>query len=45
MRAKRTGAEFDPPLVPFGVFLAPAAVVALLWGDQLINAYTSYSGL
>ena len=45
MRAKRTGSEFDPPLVPFGVFLAPAAVVALLWGDQLINAYTSYSGL
>jgi leader peptidase (prepilin peptidase)/N-methyltransferase len=45
MRAKKTGSEFDPPLVPFGVFLAPAAVVALLWGDQLINAYTSYSGL
>lgn len=45
MRAKKNGTEFDPPLVPFGVFLAPAAVVALLWGDQLINAYTSYSGL
>ena len=25
------------PLVPFGVFLAPAAVVMLLWGDQLID--------
>ena len=45
MRAKKDGAAFDPPLVPFGVFLAPAAVVALLWGDKLINAYTSYSGL
>jgi leader peptidase (prepilin peptidase)/N-methyltransferase len=42
-RAKKT--EFDPPLVPFGVFLAPASVIALLWGDRLISAYTSYSGL
>jgi leader peptidase (prepilin peptidase)/N-methyltransferase len=25
------------PLVPFGVFLAPAAVIMLLWGDQLID--------
>ena len=25
------------PLVPFGVFLAPAAVVMLLWGDRLID--------
>lgn len=25
------------PLVPFGVFLAPAAAVMLLWGDQLID--------
>ena len=25
------------PLVPFGVFLAPAAVLMLLWGDQLID--------
>lgn len=27
------------PHVPFGVFLAPAAVVALLWGDELISWY------
>ena len=27
------------PHVPFGVFLAPAAVVALLWGDVLISWY------
>jgi leader peptidase (prepilin peptidase) / N-methyltransferase len=25
------------PLVPFGVFLAPAGVFMLLWGDQLID--------
>lgn len=25
------------PLVPFGVFLAPASAVMLLWGDQLID--------
>jgi leader peptidase (prepilin peptidase)/N-methyltransferase len=27
---------FEPPLVPFGVFLAPAAIVALIWGDALL---------
>jgi leader peptidase (prepilin peptidase)/N-methyltransferase len=27
---------FDAPLVPFGVFLAPAAMVTLLWGDALL---------
>lgn len=34
--------EADPsglPHVPFGVFLAPAAVIALLWGDPLIAWY------
>jgi leader peptidase (prepilin peptidase)/N-methyltransferase len=45
LRARRAQAEFNPPLVPFGVFLAPAAVVALLWGDRLITAYTRLSGL
>jgi leader peptidase (prepilin peptidase)/N-methyltransferase len=45
LRAKRKGVEFEKPLVPFGVFLAPAAVIALLWGDRIIAAYTSYSGL
>lgn len=45
MRAKRKGIPFEKPLVPFGVFLAPAAVIALLWGDRMISAYTSYSGL
>ena len=30
-------APVELPLVPFGVFLAPAAVVMLIWGDQLID--------
>ena len=25
------------PLVPFGVFLAPAAVINLVWGEQLMR--------
>lgn len=45
LRAKRAGQEFEPPLVPFGVFLAPAGLVALLWGERLIAAYLSYAGL
>ena len=45
MRAKQKGVPFEKPLVPFGVFLAPAAVIALLWGERLFEAYTSYSGL
>jgi len=45
MRARVRKSEFAPPLVPFGVFLAPAAVIALLWGDRLISAYSRYSGL
>jgi len=45
LRARRSGGEFNPPLVPFGVFLAPAAVISLLWGNYLISMYTNYSGL
>ena len=30
------GSAFEAPLVPFGVFLAPAALVTLLWGDVLL---------
>ena len=29
--------SFDAPLVPFGVFLAPAALVTLLWGDIILS--------
>ncbi|HVZ48884.1 MAG TPA: prepilin peptidase [Gemmatimonadaceae bacterium] len=38
-RARRRGEPFETPLVPFGVFLAPATVVALLWGDAFISWY------
>jgi leader peptidase (prepilin peptidase) / N-methyltransferase len=31
------GSAFEAPLVPFGVFLAPAALVALLWGDVVLE--------
>ena len=31
------GGSFQPPLVPFGVFLAPAAVLTLLWGDLWLS--------
>lgn len=44
-RAKRSGSEFEPPLVPFGVFLAPAGMVALLWGDRILAAYLKFAGL
>jgi leader peptidase (prepilin peptidase)/N-methyltransferase len=30
------GATFESPLVPFGVFLAPAALLTLLWGDVVL---------
>ena len=29
-------APFETPLVPFGVFLAPAALLTLFWGDALL---------
>jgi len=45
IRARRTRSDFVPPLVPFGVFLAPAAIIALLWGDALVSTYTRSPGL
>jgi leader peptidase (prepilin peptidase)/N-methyltransferase len=30
------GGSFETPLVPFGVFLAPAALLTLFWGDALL---------
>lgn len=45
MRARRSGEEFQPPQVPFGVFLAPAAMIALLWGDSILSLYTHSMGL
>ena len=39
VRSRRDGKAFEFPDVPFGVFLAPAAMLALLWGDRLIAWY------
>lgn len=39
IRASRRGEAFAFPEVPFGVFLAPAALVVLLWGDAMIAWY------
>lgn len=39
LRARQRGEPYDPPLVPFGVFLAPAGIVTLLWGDPLLARY------
>ena len=38
-RTRGTDTEFAFPDVPFGVFLAPAAMVVLLWGEPLIAWY------
>lgn len=45
LRARGAKTEFSPPLIPFGVFLAPAAVIALFWGDSFITSYTRLAGL
>jgi leader peptidase (prepilin peptidase)/N-methyltransferase len=37
-----TGDAHGLPHVPFGVFLAPAAIVTLLYGRQLIDRYLAY---
>ena len=45
MRAKQQGKEFEPPLVPFGVFLAPAAVVMLLGGNAFLEWGSTFLGV
>jgi leader peptidase (prepilin peptidase)/N-methyltransferase len=45
LRARRRGVGFDAPHVPFGVFLAPAAMIALLWGASIVSVYTNSMGL
>jgi leader peptidase (prepilin peptidase) / N-methyltransferase len=44
-RARQQGKEFEPPLVPFGVFLAPAAVVMLLAGKPLLEWGGTFLGV
>lgn len=39
VRARRAGRAFEMPIVPFGVFLAPAAVVTLFAGDWVLSWY------
>ena len=34
--------EFELPLVPFGVFLAPAALLTLLWGYAMVARYLEW---
>jgi len=41
-RARRAGVAFEAPLVPFGVFLAPAAVLTLLFGNALLAWYLGH---
>lgn len=45
IRAQRAGRAFEPPLVPFGVFLAPAAVVMLLGGAALMEWASTLLGV
>ena len=44
VRARRRGESFALPMVPFGVFLAPAALLALLWGERVIAWYLAQLG-
>jgi leader peptidase (prepilin peptidase)/N-methyltransferase len=39
VRARARGETFELPLVPFGVFLAPAGLVTLFLGDAMIAWY------
>lgn len=39
LRSRRAGTPFDAPQIPFGVFLAPAAMITLLWGYPAIAWY------
>jgi leader peptidase (prepilin peptidase)/N-methyltransferase len=45
IRATRAGRDFEPPLVPFGVFLAPAAVAMLLAGQSLLDWGSTFLGV
>jgi leader peptidase (prepilin peptidase)/N-methyltransferase len=38
-RARSSDEPYTLPLVPFGVFLAPASLAALIWGQPLLDWY------
>lgn len=40
--ARQRRQEYEQPLVPFGVFLAPAGMVTLLWGDSMLAWYLAF---
>lgn len=42
LRSRRRGVPFEVPLVPFGVFLSPAALFTLLCGDAVIGWYLEH---
>ncbi len=42
LRARRSQRPFEMPQVPFGVFLAPAALLTLLWGRELVDWYITH---
>lgn len=44
VRARRARREFEMPLVPFGVFLAPAALITLLYGQRMFTWYADVMG-
>ncbi|MDQ3697181.1 MAG: prepilin peptidase [Gemmatimonadota bacterium] len=39
---RRRGVSVESPEIPFGIFLAPAAFIALLWWTQLATLYIEY---
>ena len=45
IRARKAGRAFEMPMVPFGVFLAPAAIVTLIYGERWIDWYLGMMGL
>jgi leader peptidase (prepilin peptidase)/N-methyltransferase len=42
LERRRSGGEAESAHIPFGVFLGPAALIALLWWDQLRAVYIAY---
>src|SRR5262249_10860038 len=45
VQSRRAGRAFEAPLVPFGVFLAPAAMISLVWGGRILRWYLLRMGI